>query len=830
MGDCNRKEIDWNLTSTTCTETHEAYKFLEAVRDSYLVQHCREPTHFRGQQTANVLDLVFTNEENMITEIHYCAPVGKSHHVTLWFQFRCYKPSNDSSVTNFLYNKGDFDKIRTELNNIDWETELRDKNTQDSWNNIKTKVQSLVDNHIPKYKRKTSNRPTKPLWLNDKAMTALKKKRSSFQRYLLTRDGKDYQQYAKLRNQAKWITRKAKRDYEKHVAKQAKSNPKAFFKYANSKLKTRGGIADLRKEDGTTTTTDQEKAEVLNQFFASVFTREDQSHIPDFTPGTTTNLLDNIDITEAKVFKRLSNLNTSKAMGPDGFHPRLLKEASKELSKPLAMLFSKSVREGYLPDDWKDGQVSPIFKKGTKYTPANYRPVSLTSVVCKQMESIIREELLQHMKPHLSKHQHGFINGRSCVTQLLDCIGEWTKQLDEGNSIDVIYLDYAKAFDTVPHLRLLKKLEGYGVAGQVLQWIRSFLSNRRQKVVINGESSSWRDVLSGIPQGSVLGPVLFTCYVNDMPETVQSMTRMFADDTKVFAQCNTQEQCQQLQTDLNTLQDWADKWQLRFNAKKCKIMHLGNKNNEETYLMKDNLTEVDLEKTECEKDLGVHVDPSLKFSKHCEKATNKANRLLGMIRRSFDSIDSESMTYLFKGLVRPHLEYANCVWSPINKTDCNLIENVQRRATKLVPDIRDLEYEERLKQLNLPSLAYRRLRGDLIETYKLTHNLYNMDPESFFQFDNSTRTRGHRYKIRKQASRLEVRKNYFGLRIVNVWNSLPEAVVEAPSVNAFKNRVDKVLADYHFETTIENAQVVRDLRKKIQCDFPDSDSEDAPKD
>ena len=828
MGDCNRKEINWDDTSTNCTEQHEASKFLEAFRDSYLYQHCRKPTHFRGDQTANILDLVLTNEEDMIDEIHFCAPVGKSHHTTLWFLFKCYKLVEENNAPSYIYDKGNFDEIRKELGTTDWDTELKEKNTKETWECIKQRVLKLIDTHIPKKGRTRRGRPTRPLWLKDKALAALKKKQDAFKRYLLTKEGKDYQQYAKLRNQAKWETRKAKREFEKKVAKQTKHNPKAFFKYANSKLKTRSGIADLRKEDGSTTRTTQEKAEVLNDFFASVFTREDLSSTPDFSVGHTTNSLSDINITEDKVYKKLKNLNPTKAMGMDGLHPRLLKEASQELSKPLAILFRKSLSEGHLPEDWKCGQVSPIYKKGSKSTPSNYRPVSLTSIVCKSMESIIREDLLEHMKPYLSKYQHGFLNGRSCVTQLLDCIGEWTKQINDGHSVDVIYLDYAKAFDSVPHQRLLSKLKGYGVKGNVHRWIQNFLLDRRQRVVINGEASSWRDVLSGIPQGSVLGPVLFICYVNDMPETVQSMIRMFADDTKVFAQCDSTEECHQLQSDLDTLQDWADTWQLRFNATKCKAMHLGRNNLQFSYHMRSNQTEVELESTVCEKDLGVHVDPSLKFTKHCEKAVNKANQLLGIIRRSFDYIDKESMTYLFKGLVRPHLEYGNCVWSPINKTDSTLIENVQKRATKLVPDLRSLEYEERLKTLGLPSLTYRRLRGDLIETYKLTHKIYNIEPESFFQFSNDSRTRGHQYKLKKQPARLEVRKHYFGMRVVDIWNSLPDLVVEAPSLNAFKNRLDKVLADYQYASEIDKAQVSRDLRRKIQCENLESEPEDAP--
>jgi len=480
-----------------------------------------------------------------------------------------------------------------------------------------------------------------------------------------------------------------------------------------------------------------------------------------------------------------------------------LKEAKEELVKALTIIFNKSMNEGKLPVDWKLGQITPIFKKGKRTEAGNYRPVSLTSVTCKILESIIREVLLEHMKQHLTDCQHGFLNGRSCTTQLLDSLGHWTESLDEGNSVDVIFLDFAKAFDSVPHLRLLKKLEGYGVQGSVLGWITDFLKNRKQRVSVGGSTSSWTDVLSGIPQGSVLGPVLFICFVNDMPEQVDNLIRMFADDTKIFAKTNTVEQHESLQKDLTSLQNWAEDWQLRFNAEKCKVMHLGGKNNRHSYEMQSSDgNSIRLVNTTCEKDLGVSVDPSLKFSKHCEKAASKANQILGMVRRSFDYINVSMLNQLFRGLIRPHLEYANIVWSPSLKKDISLIENVQRRASKMIPELKELEYEERLKKLNLPSLEYRRLRGDLIEAYKFTHDVYNVNSDNILPRCHSTLTRGHNYKVKKQMCKLDVRKNFFGLRVVNIWNNLPASVVDAPSVNAFKGRIDKHLRNHQFEINI----------------------------
>lgn len=227
-------------------------------------------------------------------------------------------------------------------------------------------------------------------------------------------------------------------------------------------------------------------------------------------------------------------------------------------------------------------------------------------------------------------------------------------------------------------------------------------------------------------------------------------------------------------------------------------MHLGNKNKEHDYHMQDGANQTTLEATTCEKDLGVHVDPTLKFSQHVRKTTNKANSILGMIRRTFDYMDKSMMIQLFKGLIRPILEYGNIIWSPSLKKDAMLIESIQRRATKMVPELKEMEYEDRLRALNLPSLVYRRLRGDLIEAYKLTHGIYNVDSETILPKCKNDRTRGHKYKLEKRASRLDIRKNFYGLRVVGNWNSLPENVVNAPSVNSFKGRLDRILREQQY--------------------------------
>ena len=244
-----------------------------------------------------------------------------------------------------------------------------------------------------------------------------------------------------------------------------------------------------------------------------------------------------------------------------------------------------------------------------------------------------------------------------------------------------------------------------------MQWIESFLTGRKQRVIVNGGKSTWAEVLSGIPQGSVLGPILFLIFIDDLPDSVEGLVKIFADDTKVFSAINEEEDYKSLQKDLDHLSEWSDKWQLRFNVSKCGVMYYGNRSEKHAYSMEEGGVKRELAKLNEEKDLGVIFDPSMTFSKHVGMIANKANRILGVIKRTSSFMDIDMFTILYKTLVRvrPHLEYANCIWNPILQKDIQLIESVQRRATKLVPQLKDLPYADRLRRLKLPTLAYRRI-------------------------------------------------------------------------------------------------------------------------
>jgi hypothetical protein len=308
-------------------------------------------------------------------------------------------------------------------------------------------------------------------------------------------------------------------------------------------------------------------------------------------------------------------------------------------------------------------------------------------------------------------------------------------------------------------------------------------------------------MISGVPQGSVLGPVLFTIFINDMPDVVQSVLRLFADDTKVGREIRSVRDTETLQSDLDALCKWSDDWLLPFNTAKCKLMHIGKNNTRQAYTMPKDGGRRNIEEVEEEKDLGVVLDDKLSFDKHILSKVSKANQVLGVIRRTFKFLDREAFMTLYKAMVRPHLEYAAPVWNPTMIKHKRLIENVQRRATKLVPELRDKPYTERLKQIGLPTLEYRRLRMDMVQTYRLTHGLEDISADRLLILDNRGHTRGHSYKIFKERSNSVRYGHSFRHRIADPWNSLDEDVVSAPTLNSFKSRLNNCYRNHQLKFT-----------------------------
>jgi hypothetical protein len=450
-------------------------------------------------------------------------------------------------------------------------------------------------------------------------------------------------------------------------------------------------------------------------------------------------------------------------------------------------------------EDWRKANVTPIFKKGNKSMACNYRPISLTSVPGKLMERILRDAIMNHLIENnlLLPSQHGFMPKKSTVSNLLEYMEEVTKILDFGDPVDSIYIDYAKCFDKISHRHLVLKISKYGITGKVLHWLENWLGNRKQRVCLNGVCSSWKDVTSSVIQGSILGPILFTIFSNDIDQVLKtSSISKYADDSKVFSRMRKGsdqtlvDDQKNLQADLNRIISWSEEWKMEINTDKCHVIHFGSSNPKLDYVLGgETILEVDEEK-----DLGIIIHNTAKPHKQCSNAATRANRVLGQLCRNVISKDKATFTKLYKTYVRPHLEYAVQVWNPWNVHDIERLEKVQRRATRQIPGIGKKPYEERLEILGMTTLVERRKRGDMIELHKIMTGRTQVRKELMFNLPtNSQCTRGKTNdNLFKQHTRLDIRKNFFTQRVINDWNKLPQELKKVDSTLTFKINYDKL--------------------------------------
>ena len=793
IGDFNLPGIRWEEGRSDA----KGREFHRTCNDKFLEQHVKEATHING----NRLDLVLTDGGDKVREIVMDGRLDRSDHeiVVVKMARNNESQSMDRRYRNFRGAK--YGGARAKIAGIDWDKELEGKNVEEMWKEIKETLEMVIEENVPW--RKIQEK-VKPKWYNKEVERLIRSKRKAWNQWKKTKKVEDKEEYKRLERESKGMIRRRKKGLEKTIAKEAKQNPKAYYAYINSQKNIRSKVGPLRTEEGgesVMVVESREQAAVLNRFFSSVFTRTG-GDIPEKEKEPGTPEMTSVDLGEERVKETIQRLREDSAPGPDLIPNKLLIETVNEISRPLAILFEKSLRERRIPGDWRSAKVTPIFKKGSKAVPGNYRPVSLTSATCKLMERIVKEDIEMHVERNglLKPSQHGFRQGRSPQTNLIEFMEQTTIWMDEGRSFDVIYLDFAKAFDVVCHKRLMVKLKAKGIDGDLLEWIRDWLAGRKQWVVVEGEESDWADVLSGVVQGSVLGGIFFTIFIDDLDELIRALIKKFADDTKMTRIVEDDEQAEEMQRDLDRVDAWAKSWGMKFNVSKCKVMHVGRRNRKYEYEMSGEKLEEVVE----ERDLGVWTSNSMKPAIQCERAAKSANRALGMMLRAFHYRTKETLIPLYKTFVRPILEFGGAAWCPWTAKDEETLEVVQKRLIRALSDCHGETYEERVKRAGLTTLKERRVRGDVIEAFKTLRGFNKVKKEEWFDIRSSEVTRPTRGNtvvrdgtemkkvetLYKKPARSEIRNNFYTVRVTRLWNELPEEVKNAQSVNAFKTAYD----------------------------------------
>jgi hypothetical protein len=687
-------------------------------------------------------------------------------------------------------------------------------NVNTLWETFKTDLTKAADEFIPSSQR--THRFKLP-WINGNLRRLLNRKKRLYRQ---AKKSGDWKNYRFIQKECKRSFRKAEWDFLNSVIVNGlqENDSKPFWKYIKSKKQDNIGVAPL-KHNNQLCSDSKGKADILLQQFKSVFST---STSPSKVPLPRYPTIKDLHIRQEGVEKLLKSIQVGKAPGPDSIPNRLLKECASELAEGLTCIFRKSINSGELPNDWTKANVAPVFKKGDRHLGGNYRPVSLTSVSCKLLEHIIYCHLMSHLKQYgiLTDLNHGFRAGFSCETQLAVTAHDLCLNFEKGIQTDVAILDFSKAFDTVPHTKLLDKLHSYGIQGHLHDWLRFFLTQRQMRVVVEGQFSDEAAVKSGVPQGTVLGPLLFLCHINDLPKSVKSQVRLFADDCLLYRQIRKRDDHVTLQKDLDNLEQWAHNWGMKFNASKCYILSIQQKSSQ-FYQLSGQI----LQQVQSNPYLGVVFNENLKWSEHIAEVAKKANSILGLLRRNLRFCPQNCRRTAYISLVRSKLEYADVIWDPYEQGDIDKLEKVQRRSARFVCQ----DYRSRtpgcvtnmLANLNLPPLQERRREHRLSFLYKVADNaLPGIPPDKYINqirgkrkiipkrnsafvesniVERMARNNSRSYELKKDQTaenpKSLIFKNSFLPRTVLEWNTLDDATVSAESIEAFKRRLSTTAAN-----------------------------------
>jgi len=782
MGDFNLPDINWTTLTTDVSNQNINYQFLEFS----LLNALHQAVHFSTREE-NLLDLCLTSDTIFISHVECLAPFASSDHNQIRVHLNL--SSFEKQCGNFRnFGKADYEGMKRYFGTVCWPEIFNPcVCTEDFYAVFRNIFNSAIEKFVPFTPRGNSFKKRWPKSVID----LQKRKLMAYQLYKRTRIRVNYLQYRNLDKQIQREQREVQLAHERTLI--ANRSDKKFWNFVSSKFGCKQDIPPLKTANGEVLLSDKERAECFSEFFETMYTA-DNGEDPPLVQRASATELNTIVFRSEIVYAELCSLPNKFSYGPDGFPAILLKKLAFELAEPLSTIFEISFRLGTLPKIWLQATVTPVFKKGNRTDVKNYRPISLTCVPCKVMEAIVRDKITNFLSASgiVSPNQHGFMARRSTVTQLLSCLNHWSDALDNGKCIDVAYLDFASAFTSVSLTKLTNILHQIGLRDPLLQWVNCFLSGRLQSVRVDSCLSEAKEVSSGVPQGTLLGPLLFLIYINGIDSVIERSTiAIYADDCKVFSSFDKNEPRAALQNDLTNISTWSNSMQLNLSLPKCTVLHIGPRNRGIDF--EYSLGDVVLDSVPHIKDLGITVTSDLKFSAHCLTIARKASQKASCIIRFFETKDPLFLFQMFCVYCRPILEYASPAWNPHLKKDVVLLERVQRNFTKRIFRNQNLSYEERLNRLKTKSLAERRIEIDLIMTYKIINGLVDLNTSDFFTLSQLSNTRGHPLKLHKPRLQKSVsaRYNFFSNRIINVWNELPEDVVLSASLPIFKQKICK---------------------------------------
>ena len=810
-GDFNLPLIDWqnNQPEIGCSkDTKLMFNLLtEFTNDLCMKQYVNKPTHKDG----NILDLFFTNNDLLVNDLLYSKPLNSiTHHCIVEvattyrpniqrFKERKAPPRTGFHSLNFFHEDVNWDEINTALLEYDWVREFKNKRPEQVLILFLDICFEIVKDFVPL--KKTSRTKTKSQ--SEKERNNLVRRRRRINKALhrsksLLRKNVLQKELIQIEKAMMNSYKENAEKMETKALKSIKSNSKYFFNYVKKFSKVKSNIGPLCNDDGKLVSDPKEKAEMLAKQYASVFsTPRDLSETERTTKPTHT--LHDIRFNEDDIVSSIDELKINSASGLLGYPAILLKKCKYALTEPLYILWRRCLDAGRVPALLKHAIITPIHKGKSRSIAANYRPVALTSHLIKIFEKVLRKNIVQYMDEHklFNETNHGFRQARSCLSQLLAHYDDILNLLEQGINVDVVYLDFAKAFDKVDFNIVLQKIRKLGIDGNLYCWIESFLTNRMQTVVVEGSSSTPVQVKSGVPQGSVLGPLIFLILMADIDMKVyHSLLKSFADDTRVLKGVLDINDVSKLQSDLNNIYEWADKNNMEFNDLKFEVLRYGRDEALKTLTNYLSSTGTVIDQKNSVRDLGVTMSADASFTEHINNVVDTAKKTISTILRTFKSREPQLMITLWKSVVLPQLEYCSQLWSPTKKQDIVNLELLQKNYLRKISGAYELDYWERLKKFSIFSLQRRRERYQIIYVWKMLENLV---PNVGVAGANSLRN-GRTCIIptlkRDATQRIQnLRESSLAVHGARLFNCLPKNLrdMSGQSIDTFKRNLDKFL-------------------------------------